>query len=153
MRPPTLVRALLLVALAAPVASASTYACAPSTGLVTACAGDVHASAGSCETAGYAFGYDTVFVASPVEVAYVYAGHSCYTDATLQQEATVIDAGIYTPVVATQLDWADARQTTPGGTTAFCTMFVTVGTTLGWNSVTQPCVVPPPDPGWGHLLP
>lgn len=143
---------LLLTALA-PAAAADTFACVPAA-VAFACAGDASASQGSCSTAGYAYGYDTAMVFSPVGSAFVYAGHSCYTSPTLRQEGTSISADAFSPVVAAQFQWAAYEQTNATGEYSYCSMDAHVGTSFGWNSVSQPCAAgAPPNAGWGDLLP
>lgn len=153
-------RALLLALvagslLATPPAHADPYACVPPPAPgVYACAGEASAQQGSCDTTGYAYGYDTVFVFSPA-ILIVYAGSSCYAGPGLQQETTSVSLDAFTPVAALQLQWADARQESGSGTYDACTLQLVVGTPLGWRTVAQPCPAGagPPDPGWGDLLP
>lgn len=151
MQAPLLLSILFLAIL--PGASAAAPTCVP-VGVAYACAGDVHASEGSCEGAGYAYGYDTVIVYSPAGLVAVYAGHSCYASPTFTQEGTSISADVFTPIVAVQFHWAAYEQTDASGTHSSCTMQVVVGSSLGWNTFSDPCTAgEPPNPGWGELIP
>lgn len=146
--------AIATLTLLAPVASASGSVCVP-LGVGGACVFDENGSAGSCDTQGYAYGYDLVLVVTPVAFADAYAGRSCYAGPGLSQETSSVGADAFTPVVAAQFHWASATQTDAGGEHASCSMQVVVGAVLvGWYVVSQPCVAGgPPDAGWGHLLP
>ena len=144
--------ALLLLAVV-PCASGAAPLCVP-TDIGFACAGEGHASEGSCESAGYAYGYDTVILYSPAGLVAVYAGHSCYASPTLTQDGTSISADVFTPVAAVQFQWAAYEQTDESGTTSSCSMEAHVGSSFGWNTISDPCTAgAPPNPGWGELLP
>lgn len=148
--------ALAVLVLALPVASADTPACAAPAPGVVACAGEGSGAAGSCEEKGYAYGYDTAFVFTPAAILVAYAGHSCAASPTFEQEATSVQADAFTPLFAVQLQWAHVAETsTQGGAFEACTVQIVLGTSLGWNGLTQPCPAgaAPPDPGWGRLLP
>lgn len=139
---------------AASLPGASTSVCLPA-GVAVACAADASGSAGSCETQGYAYGYDSLFVYVPgAAVVTAYAGHSCYAGPGLSQEATSITAAAYTPVVAAEVGWSAVDQEDATGSHHFCIVQVVAGTfATGWNAASAPCPLPPPDPGWGKLLP
>lgn len=145
--------ALLALSLAAPLASADPFVCMPVL-VGFACGGEGAASQGSCDTAGYAYGYETLFVFSPA-ILIVYAGHSCYAGPGLEQETTSISADVFTPVAAVQFQWADVHQESTSGTYDACTMQLVVGTLAGWHTLARPCPqdLAPPNPGWGNILP
>lgn len=151
--PTTALLALLAVLGSTMPAAASTSACVPAE-VALACVADANGSAGSCDTQGYAYGYDSVFVVSPAAIVTFYAGHACYSGPGLTQEATSISAAAYTPVVAAQAEWSAVDQEDASGSYHFCTIQVVAGNFVtGWNTASAPCPVPPPNPGWGHLLP
>lgn len=145
---------LLGVAAASSPGAASTSTCIPA-GVAVACIADASGSAGSCDTQGYAYGYDSVFVYAPgAAVVTAYAGHSCYAGPGLSQEATSITAAAYTPVAAAEVGWSAVDQEDATGSYHFCTVQVVAGTfATGWNAASAPCPLPPPDPGWGRLVP